>query len=158
MIIGLLGILKAGAGYVPIDPAYPLERIAYTLADSEPVAVLVQANTRHLVGELPQVDLNGLRGESIVNPRTNVSPAHLAYVIYTSGSTGQPKGVMIEHRQVARLFTATAHWFGFNRQDVWALFHSFAFERTNCRARAASSRGDFTGGSIFASAACLVYR
>ncbi|MEX5585607.1 non-ribosomal peptide synthetase, partial [Pseudomonas lurida] len=128
MIIGLLGILKAGAGYVPVDPAYPLERIAYTLADSEPVAVLVQANTRHLVGELPQVDLNGLRGESIVNPRINVSPAHLAYVIYTSGSTGQPKGVMIEHRQVARLFTATAHWFGFNRQDVWALFHSFAFD------------------------------
>ncbi|WPN26096.1 non-ribosomal peptide synthetase [Pseudomonas marginalis] len=128
MIIGLLGILKAGAGYVPIDPAYPLERIAYTLADSEPLAVLVQANTRHLVGDLPLVDLNGLRGESIVNPRVNVGPAHLAYVIYTSGSTGQPKGVMIEHRQVARLFTATEHWFDFNRNDVWALFHSFAFD------------------------------
>ncbi|NWE03709.1 non-ribosomal peptide synthetase [Pseudomonas sp. IPO3749] len=128
MIIGLLGILKAGAGYVPIDPAYPLERIAYTLADSAPVAVLVQANTRHLVGDLPQIDLNGLRGESLVNPRVRVSPAHLAYVIYTSGSTGQPKGVMIEHRQVARLFTATEHWFGFNANDVWALFHSFAFD------------------------------
>ncbi|HCT07570.1 MAG TPA: non-ribosomal peptide synthetase, partial [Pseudomonas sp.] len=128
MIIGLLGILKAGAGYVPIDPAYPLERIAYTLADSAPLAVLVQANTRHLVGDLAQIDLNGLRGESLVNPRVNVSPANLAYVIYTSGSTGQPKGVMIEHRQVARLFTATAHWFGFNSNDVWALFHSFAFD------------------------------
>ncbi len=128
MIIGLLGILKAGAGYVPVDPAYPAERIAYTLADSEPLAVLVQANTRHLVGDLAQIDLNGLRGESIVNPRVVVSPASLAYVIYTSGSTGQPKGVMIEHRQVARLFTATAHWFGFNSNDVWALFHSFAFD------------------------------
>ncbi|MBK3510992.1 non-ribosomal peptide synthetase [Pseudomonas sp. MF6747] len=128
MIIGLLGILKAGAGYVPIDPAYPLERIAYTLADSEPLAVLVQANTRHLVGELAQIDLNSLRGESIVNPRISLSPANLAYVIYTSGSTGLPKGVMIEHRQVARLFTATDHWFGFNRNDVWALFHSFAFD------------------------------
>ena len=128
MIIGLLGILKAGAGYVPIDPAYPLERIAYTLADSEPLAVLVQANTRHLVGELAQIDLNSLRGESIVNPRIALSPASLAYVIYTSGSTGLPKGVMIEHRQVARLFTATDHWFGFNRNDVWALFHSFAFD------------------------------
>ncbi|PSL90936.1 non-ribosomal peptide synthetase [Pseudomonas sp. R9.37] len=128
MIIGLLGILKAGAGYVPIDPAYPLERIAYTLADSEPLAVLVQANTRHLVGELAQIDLNSLRGESIVNPRIPLSPANLAYVIYTSGSTGLPKGVMIEHRQVARLFTATDHWFGFNRNDVWALFHSFAFD------------------------------
>ncbi|WP_248751506.1 non-ribosomal peptide synthetase [Pseudomonas sp. MWU15-20650] len=128
MIIGLLGILKAGAGYVPIDPAYPLERIAYTLADSEPLAVLVQAGTRHLVGNLPQIDLSGLRSESIANPRLNLSPATLAYVIYTSGSTGQPKGVMIEHRQVARLFTATQHWFGFNRNDVWALFHSFAFD------------------------------
>ena len=128
MIIGLLGILKAGAGYVPIDPAYPLERIAYTLADSEPLAVLVQANTRHLVGDLAQIDLNSLRGESIVNPRIQLSPANLAYVIYTSGSTGLPKGVMIEHRQVARLFTATHHWFGFNRNDVWALFHSFAFD------------------------------
>ncbi|WP_053133416.1 non-ribosomal peptide synthetase [Pseudomonas sp. MIACH] len=128
MIIGLLGILKAGAGYVPIDPAYPLERIAYTLGDSQPLAVLVQANTRHLVGDLAQIDLNGLRGESIVNPRVSVSPHSLAYVIYTSGSTGQPKGVMIEHRQVARLFSATEHWFGFNRNDVWALFHSFAFD------------------------------
>ncbi|OIN53858.1 non-ribosomal peptide synthetase [Pseudomonas costantinii] len=128
MIIGLLGILKAGAGYVPIDPAYPLERIAYTLADSEPLAVLVQANTRHLVGDLPQIDLNSLRQESIINPRVNLSPANLAYVIYTSGSTGLPKGVMIEHRQVARLFTATQHWFGFNSNDVWALFHSFAFD------------------------------
>ncbi|MGY1919684.1 amino acid adenylation domain-containing protein [Pseudomonas tolaasii] len=128
MIIGLLGILKAGAGYVPIDPAYPLERIAYTLGDSEPLAVLVQANTRHLVGDRAHIDLNGLRQESIVNPRLHLSPANLAYVIYTSGSTGLPKGVMIEHRQVARLFTATEHWFGFNSNDVWALFHSFAFD------------------------------
>ncbi|MCP1462694.1 non-ribosomal peptide synthetase [Pseudomonas sp. S3E17] len=128
MIIGLLGILKAGAGYVPIDPAYPLERIAYTLRDSQPLAVLVQANTRHLVGELAPIDLNGLRGESIVNPHVMLDPHNLAYVIYTSGSTGQPKGVMVEHRQVARLFSATEHWFGFNRNDVWALFHSFAFD------------------------------
>jgi len=128
MIIGLLGILKAGAGYVPIDPAYPLERIAYTLRDSQPLAVLVQANTRHLVGELAPIDLNGLRGESIVNPHVTLDPHNLAYVIYTSGSTGQPKGVMVEHRQVARLFSATEHWFGFNRNDVWALFHSFAFD------------------------------
>ncbi|WP_231421813.1 non-ribosomal peptide synthetase [Pseudomonas sp. Leaf59] len=128
MIIGLLGILKAGAGYVPIDPAYPQERIAYTLADSAPLAVLVQANTRHRVGDLAQIDLNDLRGESIVNPRVPLSPANLAYVIYTSGSTGLPKGVMIEHRQVARLFSATEHWFGFNHTDVWALFHSFAFD------------------------------
>jgi amino acid adenylation domain-containing protein len=128
MIIGLLGILKAGAGYVPIDPAYPQERIAYTLDDSAPVAVLVQADTRHLVGNLAQIDLDALHQQATVNPCLHLSPANLAYVIYTSGSTGQPKGVMIEHRQVARLFSATQHWFGFNQHDVWALFHSFAFD------------------------------
>ena len=128
MIIGLLGILKAGAGYVPIDPAYPQERIAYTLADSQPVVVLVQAGTRHRVGELAQLDLDSLGQLPITDPRLHLSPANLAYVIYTSGSTGQPKGVMIEHRQVARLFSATQHWFGFNPHDVWALFHSFAFD------------------------------
>ncbi|MEW5750010.1 amino acid adenylation domain-containing protein [Pseudomonas lactis] len=128
MIIGLLGILKAGAGYVPIDPAYPQERIAYTLADSQPVAVLVQANTAQRAGALARIDLDHLGPLPITNPGLHLSPANLAYVIYTSGSTGQPKGVMIEHRQVARLFSATHHWFGFNPHDVWALFHSFAFD------------------------------
>ncbi len=108
MIIGLLGILKAGAGYVPIDPAYPLERIAYTLHDSQPLAVLVQANTpslgRRTGADRPQWPAPV---ESLINPQVAVEPAaNLAYVIYTSGSTGQPKGVMIEHRQVARLFSA----------------------------------------------------
>ncbi|WP_419794896.1 amino acid adenylation domain-containing protein [Pseudomonas palleroniana] len=133
MIIGLLGILKAGAGYVPIDPAYPQERISYTLQDSAPVAVLVQQATRALVSEVsvPVLELDGgdCQGESTQNPHVpGLTSAHLAYVIYTSGSTGLPKGVMIEHRNVARLFSATEGWFHFNEQDVWALFHSFAFD------------------------------
>ncbi|CRM72101.1 non-ribosomal peptide synthetase [Pseudomonas sp. 58 R 3] len=133
MIVGLLGILKAGAGYVPIDPAYPQERISYTLQDSAPVAVLVQQATHALVAELsvPVIDLDsaGLQVESVMNPQVpGLTSASLAYVIYTSGSTGQPKGVMIEHRNVARLFSATEAWFDFNDQDVWALFHSFAFD------------------------------
>ncbi|KAF1029537.1 MAG: Gramicidin S synthase 2 [Pseudomonas sp.] len=128
MIIGLLGILKAGAGYVPIDPAYPQERIAYTLRDSEPVAILVQANTRERVGELASIDLDSLQHLPLTNPNVALTAANLAYVIYTSGSTGLPKGVMIEHCNVARLFTATEHWFHFNASDTWALFHSFAFD------------------------------
>ncbi|MET1070520.1 MAG: amino acid adenylation domain-containing protein [Pseudomonas prosekii] len=133
MLIGLLGILKSGAAYVPIDPAYPLERIAYTLSDSAPVAVLVQPATLALVGQLtvPVIDLQSreLRDQQNTNPHVPaLTAAHLAYVIYTSGSTGLPKGVMVEHRQVARLFSATRDWFDFNRQDVWALFHSFAFD------------------------------
>jgi len=133
MIVGLLGILKAGAGYVPIDPAHPRARIAYTLQDSAPVSVLVQADTQELVNEVsvPVIDLDdrALQTQDTGNPQVpGLNASHLAYVIYTSGSTGLPKGVMIEHRNVARLFTATQSWFGFNHQDVWALFHSFAFD------------------------------
>ncbi|MFJ2709597.1 amino acid adenylation domain-containing protein [Pseudomonas sp. NPDC087346] len=133
MIIGLLGVLKAGAGYVPIDPAYPLERIAFTLQDSAPVAVLMQANTEDRVAALavPKIDLDSahLQAELSSNPQIpELTPQHLAYVIYTSGSTGLPKGVMVEHRNVARLFSATDDWFNFNPQDVGALFHSFAFD------------------------------
>ncbi|QQZ39834.1 amino acid adenylation domain-containing protein [Pseudomonas sp. SK3(2021)] len=133
MIVGLLGILKAGAGYVPIDPAYPQERIAYTLRDSEPLALLVQADTRQRLGELavPLLDLDDpeLNRQPSDNPQVpGLSSSNLAYVIYTSGSTGLPKGVMIEHRNVARLFAATRDRFAFDRQDVWALFHSFAFD------------------------------
>ncbi|RMM38670.1 Amino acid adenylation, partial [Pseudomonas syringae pv. aptata] len=133
MIVGLLGVLKAGAGYVPIDPAYPSERIAYQVQDSAPMAVLADAAGLALLGTFdgPRVDLHSpaLQAQPGHNPQlTGLSPRHLAYVIYTSGSTGLPKGVMVEHRNVARLFSATQSWFGFNEQDVWALFHSFAFD------------------------------
>ncbi|RMS24706.1 non-ribosomal peptide synthetase, partial [Pseudomonas syringae] len=132
MIIGLLGILKSGAGYVPLDPAYPLERLVYTLGDSAPVALLSQQSVQQTlpVCEVPLIYLDDadLQDESVCNPQVPVKPADLAYVIYTSGSTGLPKGVMVEHRNVARLFSATEDWFGFNEQDVWALFHSFAFD------------------------------
>nr|UXB94706.1 non ribosomal peptide synthetase [Pseudomonas syringae] len=132
MIIGLLGILKAGAGYVPLDPAYPLERLAYTLGDSAPVALLSQQSVQPAlpVSDVPLIYLDDadLQDQSVCNPQVSVRPSDLAYVIYTSGSTGLPKGVMVEHRNVARLFSATQDWFGFNEQDIWALFHSFAFD------------------------------
>ncbi|WP_236450329.1 non-ribosomal peptide synthetase, partial [Pseudomonas syringae] len=132
MIIGLLGILKSGAGYVPLDPAYPLERLAYTLGDSAPVALLSQQSVQQAlpVSDVPLIYLDDvdLQDERACNPQVTVKPSDLAYVIYTSGSTGLPKGVMVEHRNVARLFSATRDWFGFNEQDIWALFHSFAFD------------------------------
>ncbi|WP_339483660.1 amino acid adenylation domain-containing protein, partial [Pseudomonas sp. RL_5y_Pfl2_73] len=133
MIVGLLGILKSGAGYVPLDPASPAERIAYMLDDSSPVAIVVHAATQALLAEesvrVIELDSPALRSQSTANPHVpGLTSSQLAYVIYTSGSTGLPKGVMVEHRNVARLFSATQPWFEFGQQDVWALFHSFAFD------------------------------
>ena len=138
IVVGLLAILKAGAGYVPLDPAYPSDRLSYMLEDSQPVALLTQAA---LAGILPKhelatvlVDEACLSSSSsdeadTCNPDVaSLSSSSLAYVIYTSGSTGRPKGVMVEHGNVSRLFLATDHWFGFGAADVWTLFHSFAFD------------------------------
>uniref|UniRef100_UPI0006D8AD5A non-ribosomal peptide synthetase n=1 Tax=Pseudomonas mediterranea TaxID=183795 RepID=UPI0006D8AD5A len=136
MIVGLLGILKSGAGYVPLDPAYPLDRLAFMLEDSSPVALLTQAALQDQVPVpavpvllLDQPEAAGFAEQPRHDPNIGtLASHHLAYVIYTSGSTGLPKGVMVEHRNVARLFSATQSWFDFGPQDVWALFHSFAFD------------------------------
>jgi amino acid adenylation domain-containing protein len=115
MVIALLGILKAGACYVPLDPAYPAERLAHMLRDSAPVALLTQ---RPLLDALPAHDAHLLLLDEPDTaarlghgPTHDPDPAalglcsrHLAYVIYTSGSTGTPKGVMIEHRSVINLW------------------------------------------------------
>ncbi len=136
MIVGLLGILKSGAGYVPLDPAYPPERLAFMLEDSTPSALLTQSALEVQLPALsaPALWLDqpasaGIAEQPSHNPDVAaLTSHHLAYVIYTSGSTGLPKGVMVEHRNVARLFSATQPWFEFGPQDVWALFHSFAFD------------------------------
>ncbi|MCF5032975.1 non-ribosomal peptide synthetase, partial [Pseudomonas syringae] len=105
MLIGVLGVLKAGAAYVPLDPAYPAERLAYMIEDSAPSALLTQ---RDVQAHLPTLDLplvlldedqRTTLSERDDNPVVETLGAHnLAYVIYTSGSTGVPKGVMVEHR------------------------------------------------------------
>ncbi|MFD1319760.1 amino acid adenylation domain-containing protein [Micromonospora sonneratiae] len=135
MIVGLLAILKAGGAYLPLDPAHPAERLTYLLRDSTPSIVLTHDATRTLLDGLtsaPVVDLDAHAADWAGLPRTDpavdLTPGNLAYVIYTSGSTGQPKGVMVEHANVVRLFSATADWFGFGPADVWSLFHSFAFD------------------------------
>ena len=138
MVVGLLAVLKAGGCYVPMDPSYPVERLSYMLEDSDPVVLLTQGEAR---GSLPGmaesvkvVDLGdaGLwstEGESNLGcEAVGLKTKHLAYVIYTSGSTGLPKGVMVEHANVVRLFRATEEWFRFCENDVWTLFHSYAFD------------------------------
>ncbi|WEN15095.1 non-ribosomal peptide synthase/polyketide synthase [Rhodanobacter sp. AS-Z3] len=137
MVVGLLAILKAGGGYVPLDPAYSSDRLTLILDDAAPVLLLTDAHGRAALGDaqLPEcvLDLQADcdRWDSLPDSNPHVADltaAHLAYVIYTSGSTGKPKGVMVEHAQVARLFESTRDWYGFDEHDVWCLFHSFAFD------------------------------
>ncbi|KPW05776.1 Amino acid adenylation, partial [Pseudomonas syringae pv. atrofaciens] len=133
--VGLLGILKAGAAYVPLDPAYPEQRLRYMLEDSAPAAVLVQSATRALPGELavPLLDLEGgcWEAEADHDPVARaVKPDHLAYVIYTSGSSGQPKGVLIEQRGFLNLM----HWYlaelKLASDDAVLLVSSYSFDLT----------------------------
>ncbi|TRU46909.1 MAG: amino acid adenylation domain-containing protein [Microcystis aeruginosa Ma_QC_Ch_20071001_S25] len=134
MIVGLLGILKAGGAYVPLDPEYPIERLSFMLEDAQ-LSVLL---TQQKLGEtLPQhqaqiiyldSDWEKIAENSHSNLENTVTPDNLAYVIYTSGSTGKPKGVLVNHSNVVRLFAATDAWYNFNSQDVWSLFHSYAFD------------------------------
>ncbi|MEG3975511.1 amino acid adenylation domain-containing protein [Microcoleus sp. herbarium8] len=107
--IAVLGILKTGAAYVPIDPAYPKERLTFMLADTKTPVILTQS---HLVSELPEhqactvcLDANWqeIANYSTENPASTVSPDNLTYTIYTSGSTGKPKGVLLPHRALVNL-------------------------------------------------------
>lgn len=111
MMVALLAILKAGGCYLPLDPDYPRDRLAFMLADALPPVVLTQSHLEPLLpkhsGRLVLVDDPDVyAGRPENDPPGRLSPSNLAYVIYTSGSTGKPKGVMVEHRQVQNFFTA----------------------------------------------------
>jgi amino acid adenylation domain-containing protein len=134
MIIGLLGILKAGAAYVPIDPNYPQERLELMLEDSGTSVLLTQS---FLLDKLPLAKLKHqiicLDQESFSsaltdNPNLQITPDNLAYIIYTSGSTGQPKGVMIEHRAIVNLALVWAETFQVQHHSRWLQFGSFSFD------------------------------
>ncbi|MGI1850041.1 amino acid adenylation domain-containing protein, partial [Rhodococcus sp. SJ] len=134
LVVAVLAVLEAGGAYLPIDPAYPAERIAYTLADAAPVCVLSWSGRPESVRvQLPVLEVDRFDGGSgapiAVDERAGaVRPANLAYVIYTSGSTGRPKGVQVAHGNVVELLANTGPRFGFDETDVWTLFHSYAFD------------------------------
>ncbi|SEF24420.1 amino acid adenylation domain-containing protein [Amycolatopsis pretoriensis] len=125
LVVTLLGVLKAGAVYVPADPAYPAERLAYTAQDAGLRLVLTR------LPELPGV--TAVTPDDVIAAGTDpvtsaVSADDPAYVIYTSGSTGRPKGVVVPHRNVIALVDATREEYGLGSSDVWTLFHSSAFD------------------------------
>jgi amino acid adenylation domain-containing protein/FkbH-like protein len=134
MLVGILGTLKAGGIYVPMDPGYPQERLSFILEDAE-VSVLVTQTQfipqfSNYRGKLINLDTDRakLRSCSEKNLNGKILPENAAYMIYTSGSTGTPKGVVVTHSNVTRLMAATEAWYGFGPDDVWTLFHSYAFD------------------------------
>lgn len=133
-IVSILGVMKAGSAYVPLDPSYPARRLSHLISDSK-IGMIVRSP-----GAAPDVDVDGL---VIVDPRV-ASPvpeglaasalprasaaSDPAYVIYTSGSTGQPKGCVVTHGNVLALLDAALPLFDFTPDDRWALFHSLSFD------------------------------
>jgi amino acid adenylation domain-containing protein len=133
-VLAIIAVLKAGGAYVPIDLAYPPERAAFMLADAQAPVLLTH---QKLFASLPtegitticlDTERGNLSRESGENLQSHGTGKNMAYIIYTSGSTGKPKGVVIKHHNVVRLLTQTHPWYGFNDQDVWSLFHSYAFD------------------------------
>ena len=132
-LVGLLAILKAGAAYVPLDPAHPAERLSYLLEDSAPIAVLTQ---RALRGHLPalsvpviELDQPSWSAGRVDAPKVpGLTPANLAYVIYTSGSTGLPKGVMVEHRTLCNLVDWHADVFDLHAGSHTSSLAGFGFD------------------------------
>jgi amino acid adenylation domain-containing protein len=136
MMVGLLGILKAGGTYVPLDPQFPAERLAFMMADSQFPVLLTQ---QHLTEALPSAtgqvvyldresEREAVAQQGTANPETSVGAENLAYMIYTSGSTGTPKGVQIPHRAVVNLLQTMANRPGLSSSDVLLAVTTLSFD------------------------------
>lgn len=135
VVVAILGILKAGGVYVPLDVDYPEDRIDFMISDSDCRAILTSAALKNqlpsdrqgLALEVETIE-NADRSHSTPVQRRNRQPDDVAYVIYTSGSTGRPKGCQVTHRNVVRLLRNSRHDFDFHSADVWVVAHSFCFD------------------------------
>ncbi|HMJ24680.1 MAG TPA: amino acid adenylation domain-containing protein, partial [Pyrinomonadaceae bacterium] len=132
MAVGILGILKSGAAYLPLDPDYPAERLAFMLKDARPSVILTRTDlAKHIPQAQARVLIDSDWPTIAENADANLSetpaPNDLAYVIYTSGSTGEPKGVMIEHGNLANYLLALNHELGISSDDNYLHTASMAF-------------------------------
>ena len=134
IVVAILGILKTGAAYVPIDPNSPPARVQLILEDSG-ISALISEDS--ILSELTNKEIVAFTLKSIekelthkpdTSPNIAIKSEFAAYIIYTSGSTGTPKGCVVTHGNAIRLMHSTEPWFGFNDKDIWTLFHSFAFD------------------------------
>ncbi len=137
MIVALLGILKAGGAFMPLDPSYPQERIEFMVADAGLSILLTQEHLRDRIPTRPGFTSLCLDGDwlsiaklSHENPEVPVAPENLAYAIYTSGSTGQPKGVLLHHGGLSNLALAQAGAFAVSTDSRILQFASFSFDAT----------------------------
>ncbi|CAA7392461.1 non-ribosomal peptide synthetase [Chryseobacterium fistulae] len=147
MLIGILGVLKSGGAYVPMDPGYPMDRIEHILGDTKARLVLVEENTKDRLYDYKKlidteeaslslniISLNSLDMKdslsacSTENPKTQVSSENLSYVIYTSGTTGKPKGVMIEHKSVVNLLDSIREVYDFSTRGKMSAYTSYVFD------------------------------
>ncbi len=144
LIIAILGILKSGATYLPLDPDNPRDRLNFIVEEARPAVILTQSNFRQRLEELPVVypidnsfsstllfldqDLPEAQFRPDVKPRSNPETENLAYVIYTSGSTGKPKGVMVSHRALGSYVRSATDTYGIRPEDRILQFSSFGFD------------------------------
>lgn len=129
ILYGIIGIIKAGAVYVPMDPNYPVERIQYMIEDCMAKAVLLATENEIEIAHENVLDVKSFDvDKTYANPNVSVKPEDELYVIYTSGTTGKPKGVPIRHRNVVRLLFNDGFQFQFSEKDTWLLFHYYGFD------------------------------
>lgn len=141
LVVGVLGILKAGAAYVPLEPTYPADRLHYMISDAQLPVILTQQtiidttslfvkhptpDTRHLIRL--DTDWQQIAQQPHTLPDVDVTPNNLAYVIYTSGSTGRPKGTLLEHRGLCNLAHVVIDWFAITPDSRVLQFAAFSFD------------------------------
>jgi aspartate racemase len=134
MIVAILGVLKAGGAYIPLDPNYPVERINYMLEDAQPEVIITQTHLAEKFSSQPAKiidinknwsDINVRSGENI---KSSINTKNLAYIIYTSGSSGKPKPVMVEHRSLVNFVYYDIKQWEIKKSDRFLQFNSFSFD------------------------------